>query len=199
MSGSRRIGRSWRSDDSLLLMSDGRQGDRDAYGDSFRVFAFAWACMHMIELLAWPFWMLAPWGWLVFLSCCSVVLRPGSVRRLALLVVASLVKTFAEMPFVPNHVLLTWLQNGVIIGTFCVLSVGRRASIDGGNWVAGFAPLLRAQVVTLYLSSVIQKLNWDYLDPAVSCAVGSYRQIASDLRFLPAGEWVAYPAIYGSL
>jgi len=61
------------------------------------------------------------------------------------------------------------------------------------------APILRVQTVIVYWWAAVQKLNWDYLDPGVSCAAHLHREIASFLPFLPTGDWAIYGAIYGSL
>ena len=50
---------------------------------AFRVFAILWAWTHLLELLIWPVWLLAPWGWLVFFASAAVLFRPDSVRRFA--------------------------------------------------------------------------------------------------------------------
>lgn len=165
----------------------------------FKVFALLWACFHLLELLVWPVWLLAVWGWFVFFAAAAVLFRPDSVKRFAWLVVASLIKTFYEMPFLPNHVLFFGFQNLVILGTLVVLIIRRRGLVSGASWAAGFAPLLRIQVVALYLISAIQKLNHDFLNPATSCASQSFEQIARDLKVIPHGEWAAMPAIYGAL
>jgi len=62
-----------------------------------------------------------------------------------------------------------------------------------------FAPIVRWQMVAMYVWAAVQKLNWDYLDPAVSAAATLHREIAGFLPLLPTDNWALRSAIYGSL
>ncbi|MCH8829572.1 MAG: HTTM domain-containing protein, partial [Planctomycetes bacterium] len=62
-----------------------------------------------------------------------------------------------------------------------------------------FAPIVRIQVVLMYFWAVIQKLNGDYLDPAVSAATVLQKEIAERIPILPAMEWTLPFGIWGSL
>ncbi len=152
-----------------------------------------------MELVSWPFWMLTPWGWFVFFGAGWVLLSPGSVPRFAIFLVASVAKIFHEMPFVPNHILFTWMINLTILGVFVFHAVRNRWKVDGGQWFEGFAPLLRVLLIALYLISGVQKLNRDYLDPSLSCAAEMFKDTAAELGIHNLGNWVDLPAIYGSL
>ena len=186
-----------------------REPEKDLGGDpgsgphgaaaAFRVFAILWAVFHLMELLIWPVWLLAGWGWGVFFTASAVLFRPDSVRRLVFLVVASVAKTFHEMPFVPNHVLFAWYLNLTIIAALIVLRFRGRGAVCGGAWISLFAPLLRAQVVALYLLSALQKMNRDYLDAELSCASVIFREIADDLRVIPQWDWLASASTYTSI
>lgn len=62
-----------------------------------------------------------------------------------------------------------------------------------------FAPIVRVQIVIMYFWSVVQKFNWDYLDPTVSAAAIIHREIAQFLPLLPSDDWTLPIAIWGSL
>ena len=72
-------------------------------------------------------------------------------------------------------------------------------TIRAEQMFARFAPILRVQLAMVYWWAAVQKLNWDYFNPSVSCAVQLHREMAEFLPFLPTGQWISYAAIYGSL
>jgi hypothetical protein len=53
-----------------------------------------------------------------------------------------------------------------------------RGRPTGSDWLAAFAPALRAELCVLYLFGVLHKLNRDYFDPSFSCAVGTFKAVA---------------------
>ncbi|MEO0445607.1 MAG: HTTM domain-containing protein [Verrucomicrobiota bacterium] len=61
------------------------------------------------------------------------------------------------------------------------------------------APVIRMEVILMYFWAVLQKLNADYFDSAVSCAAKLHQDMAELLPFVPEGEWASVAAIYGSL
>lgn len=63
----------------------------------------------------------------------------------------------------------------------------------------GFVGVLRWELAIMYFWAVIQKLNWDYANPAVSCAVQMQRELEERL-WLPATPEAIEPLfIWGSL
>jgi len=61
------------------------------------------------------------------------------------------------------------------------------------------APVIRLEIVIMYFWAAIQKMNWDYLNPEVSCAATLHTEIAEFLPVLPTGTTAQYIAIHGSL
>lgn len=60
-------------------------------------------------------------------------------------------------------------------------------------------PLIVAEVVVMYLYTVIHKLNHDFFNPAVSCAVSMHHELAAVVPWVPDGEWTWWPTIVGTL
>jgi hypothetical protein len=58
---------------------------------------------------------------------------------------------------------------------------------------------LSAAFLMLYWLSVLHKLNYDFLDPEVSCASYMYRRVSVLLPFMPHARWAEYLAIWGTL
>lgn len=104
---------------------------------------------------------------------------------------------------------LPGLPRGYLLGAattlFLLFALGRllkRGEIMGGgdDLLSRFAPVIRVAVFIMYVWAVIQKLNWDYFDPEVTCAGKLHREI--NLYFgsvLPEADWALVGAAVGSL
>ncbi len=121
--------------------------------------------------------------------------------RFLLVLVATLAKAgYFLLPVFPQGYVLgaaTTLFLLVALGRFLFApaSVGR-----GDDFFDRAAPVLRAAVVIMYLWAGIQKLNWDYLDPEVSCAGQLHVEIAAYFGGLvPTAPWTLHAAAVGSL
>lgn len=118
-----------------------------------------------------------------------------------LLVVAAVVKIVYFQ--LPESVQSYYL--GAPTTFFVAFALGRilfRADRAGGgeDLFARFAPVLRLGVLIMYVWAVIQKLNWDYFDPEVTCAGKLHKEI--NLYFgniLPTADWALVGAAVGSL
>lgn len=62
-----------------------------------------------------------------------------------------------------------------------------------------FAGVLRWELTAMYAWAVVQKLNHDYFDPAVSCAVQMQRDLENLLGLPPISTWAAPAIMAGSL
>ena len=61
------------------------------------------------------------------------------------------------------------------------------------------APIIRVEIITVYFWAALQKLNWDYLDPSISCAAKLHLEIAEFIPFVPTHTGALHAAIWGSL
>jgi len=121
--------------------------------------------------------------------------------RLPLLLVAIAVKALyylqpvVERGYLPGS--LTSLFLIVAICRFFAVPVRMRG---GDELFHSIAPVLRAAIVIVYFWAALQKLNWDYFDPEVSCAATLHRDIASYFfGAVPTSHWALYLAIWSSL
>jgi len=62
-----------------------------------------------------------------------------------------------------------------------------------------FATVLRIELAVMYFWAVIQKLNWDYFNPAVSCAAKLQRELEAVLHLPTSPDWMLPLSIWGSL
>jgi len=112
-------------------------------------------------------------------------------RLLPLSIAAALKAIYLLTPPISENIPL-----GAITTLLLALALGRFIFQDrptteeiGERFIASLAPAIRWSLVILYLWSVIQKLNGDYFDPSVSCAVIMNAEIASHFPFIGDTNW----------
>lgn len=152
--------------------------------------------LHLILLLGLPGFFLSAAG-------RSELARtfPAWRSRLPLALVALAAKVaYFLVPGLPQGYLL-----GSLTTVFLVFAVGRllfspAAIGEGDTYLDRVAPVVRAAVVIMYVWAVVQKLNWDYFDPEVSCAAKLHVEIASYFGgIIPTAPWALVTAAVGSL
>lgn len=130
------------------------------------------------------------------LAAGLVMARPSSAWRIAVMAAGLLYVKVDNMPYTPNHVLFTSL---ICLGLVVLTLVFGRS----GAWLragaAGLGPAIRVGLCLVYGFAVLHKLNADYFDPSLSCGPLLFRELRGYLPFLPAGAWIDWPAIVGSL
>jgi hypothetical protein len=129
----------------------------------------------------------------VFLGLLAfvVLLRQLGVAALALLCATQVVQVALLLPEVPNHrIILAAASLAFLSAAFR----GVRASV-----LDEFVPVARAIVVTVYLFAFFAKLNWDFLDPASSCAAQFYVSAARWWVLLPDAALAREGAMFGTL
>ena len=90
---------------------------------------------------------------------------------------------------------------GIVFGLGWALFGRESLAAVGDHFFHQVAPVMRVAVVLVYWWATLQKLNWDYLNPEVSCAAVLHRDIAGYFPFLslPTGAWGLHAAVWGSL
>ncbi|MCO5169549.1 MAG: hypothetical protein M9894_24680 [Planctomycetes bacterium] len=122
-------------------------------------------------------------------AAVAVLLRPSSVPRLAALLGLWSSYELYMLPEVANHILLTLFIDLTVL--LCLPGLPRRDEAPGGPGAAlyrRFAPLVRVELLTLYLYAVLHKLNRDFFDPGASCGWELYAQMT---EVLPLPRWPA--------
>ncbi len=151
--------------------------------------------LHVILLIALVGFLLGPgkselartrrvWGLPLLLALAAIAFKIGTL----------LLPIFPQgmLPRILTTLLLLWVSGRFL---FSPALVGR-----GDEFFHRAAPVLRAAVVIMYIWAVIQKLNWDYFDPEVSCAGKLHQEIAAYFGGLvPTAPWTLRAAAVGSL
>ncbi len=129
------------------------------------LFVRMWAIAHILHLLIADRSALhTPWSTAVVAIALAVLLRPGSGRLFAAMLVAQLVEHTVEMPFSPDHWALVALVNTAILIT---MVVSRSTGLD--TLTRAF-PTARVLLLVAYGAAALSKWNTTFLDPVTSCA-----------------------------
>ncbi len=178
-------------------MNSDRQPGRPSTIDVHLVFV---VCLGFFGLLHW----LIYWLWwphpayfsthLIGLVGLWLVFRPRDGRALVAMIVLMVIDGWLQAPVVSNH---TMLKNFVTLGLLLagVEALLRRKSFDW--FLLRFAPYGALILVGLYFFGVFHKINSDFLDPEVSCAVALWHQMPIP-AFLKHSEVMHWAGIYGT-
>ena len=121
-----------------------------------------------------PTWLLTG----LVLAAVAVIHRPASVGRLLCLAIVQLLDVAYYLPFVPNHWLLTGIVSLTILVAAGVVSVRARcAAVQLVELYQTLRPSVRISAVIFYFFTFFHKLNNDFLNPSISCAVTFFEQI----------------------
>ena len=157
-------------------MSSSSQQDYSA----FSIFSLLWAIAALLHII-WdnvllhssPFTTAGPLSEIVLaLSAAAVIQRPSSVRRLLILSAIQVLQVGYQLPFVPNHWLLTGFVNLTIVCSAIGLKTRAwRFPLRSSDLYQTFTPYVRLEVIIFYFFTFFHKLNADFIDPSSSCAV----------------------------
>ena len=159
---------------------EGKRNHTDPRSAAFSIFALLWAIAALLHIV-WdnvllhsdPFTSVGPLSEIVLaVSAAAVILRPSSVRRLLLLSAVQVLQVGYQLPFVPNHWLLTGCVNLTIVCAAMGLKArARQAALRSAELYQTFTPYVRLEVIIFYFFTFFHKLNADFIDPSSSCAV----------------------------
>jgi hypothetical protein len=129
------------------------------------LFVRMWAIAHILHLLiATRSALDTPWNTAVVALALAVLLKPGSGRLFAAMLVAQVVEHTIEMPFSPDHWALVALVNlAILVSMLVQRSTGLEAT-------AASFPAARVLLLIAYGAAALSKWNTSFLDPVTSCA-----------------------------
>jgi hypothetical protein len=167
----------------------------------FTLFAFAWAMAGLFHQLSFEGWRWYDFkGIILTAAILSVLFKPSSWKRFAVLITVDLLVITWTFPYHPNHIVFSWVVNGTILAS--LLLAGRQHSFSGdiaSEWYRAFAPWIRIELCVLYFFTVFHKLNTSYFTIDWSCAAQMHREISAWMPLLPDQIWAQNLAIYGTL
>ena len=143
-----------------------------------------------------PLWLL---GSLV-LAAVAVIHRPASVGRLLGLALVQLLDVAYFLPVVPNHWLLTGIVSLAIVGAAATAALrDGRAGLQLGALYQTLTPPVRLSAAIFYFFTFFHKLNADFLNPDVSCAVRFFEQTLAPFPALAALPGMGLAVIWATL
>ncbi len=171
------------------------------------------AVASLTHMVSFPWWLGLISGQAVLAATLALLFFPGTSAVLLVFLAASLTFWFGRLPAVPNHILFEMLVHLTLVAAILsaaitagwrLLRPGTEAAEQPPRPVASTAfeqarPLIIAELVVMYLYTVLHKLNDDFLNPAVSCAVSMHQELADVAAWVPDGEWTWWPTILGTL
>lgn len=186
----------------LTLFALGRDriaGNPTEHQSLFAIFSHAWGLLAYLHLLYymyyegstqvfWTTWVIGGLG-------AYLAVRPISPRVFVLLSGFLIWDAWMQMPVYSNH---TILRNFVLLA-ICAAAIYSWSR--GRSWscfMQSFAPVGRCLLVIMYVFGVFHKINVDFLDPSVSCAVALWQTMPEPLPRLDA-DWFRWLMIYGTL
>lgn len=174
---------------------------------AFSIFCLLWAIAALLHII-WdhvlldpsPFTTVGPLSEIVLaLAAAAVVWRPSSVRRLLILATVQVLQVGWQLPYTPDHWLLTGFVNVTILGAAIGLKArGWRSPLRSSDLYQTFTPYVRLEVIIFYGFTFFHKLNADFLDPSSSCAATFLGHI-TDFFALPSFSALEFLAIVVTL
>ncbi|MEM6530838.1 MAG: hypothetical protein AAF653_21250, partial [Chloroflexota bacterium] len=149
--------------------------------DRLTLFSFMWGFAALVHMEVFFDWLIGPnyAGYALFVSIIVLLLRPTSITALMVMVSLNILYSMTRLPYKVNHILFEDMVNLTIIMAFIRAVCVARRHIKNGETVedfrelffSTFAPVIRVQLILLYGFATIAKLNTDFFDVAISCAV----------------------------
>lgn len=181
------------------------------------IFSFLWACQAFVHLdFSWH-WLQSGkiLGYIAMAAVILLLFNPRSVSLLGFMALASFADNVSHWPKLSNHTFASGLMNGTILLAVLWTLYRNRRQIGKPGWswytlglndreatnalLERFAPVMRAAVIIIYLFAVLHKLNWDFLNPAISCGTAMLHDLTSRLPFSPDYAWAPLASIWATL
>jgi hypothetical protein len=165
-------------------------------GTTSAPFAFLWAFALLSHQVGYEMVAASPLDAALTVSALAVMVLPEVPLLLAVLAAVHGATVFQHLPFVFHH----WYFSSLVSLAIVLASVSAWVQSRSGSgarpldpfWAA-FAPAGRWSLVILYFISGFHKLNTDFFDPEVSCALVLFEELGARLG------GVAHPEELGPL
>ncbi len=171
---------------------------------SFCLVSLGLATASLVHMLSFPWWRGMLSGQILLASTLILLFVPRSIVTLSFFLLTSLFFWFQKLPFVPNHIFFEILVHTSMLGTVLSVSICQWKRDLSPQELRGLIyehmrPVVMSALIIMYLFTVLHKLNWDFFNPAVSCAVSMHNELAASVPIVPSGTWTHWPTIIGTL
>jgi hypothetical protein len=132
----------------------------------------------------------------VGLTSLLVVIKPTGLVRFAAMLIATIALVSIFLPWSQNHMFFTLVASMTALAAlawgYCIK--GRNA---GPASMSQAMALIRVEVLIMYFFVVLHKLNYDYFNVEVSCAVSLCNDLETLSGIKMPGAWIYVPTIWG--
>jgi len=165
----------------------------------FGLFALLFALSLILHQLWWHGLEVLSPHFLVILAALWTAIRPTSVVRFVTMVAAEVLSVALDMPDVGSHTLLVLLSGTCVLTFVGWTTLRTRRLVDAGTLFERIAPFLRVQLLVVYVATAVAKMNTDFFDGEVSCAVALSGQVLWFAPGLIDGSWRVGPSMWGTV
>ena len=191
-------------------MTESQRGQNEHGEGRLQFLTLMIAISSMTHMISFQWWTELLTGQIVLGATLLIFLFPSSAVALAIFLTSSIVHWFTLAPRIPNHIFFEMLAHLTLLsslGLSLLKSRQQRANETGGGRSSSFAntafnlarPYMIIELIILYLFTVIHKLNYDFFNPEVSCAVSMHHDVAASVPGIPEGPWTWWPTIIGTV
>lgn len=168
------------------------------------------AIASMTHMISFQWWTDRLTGQILLGSTLFLFFVPRSVTALSFFLLTSITHWFSLLPTVPNHVFFEMLVHMTLLTGILVTFLEQRfSSTTAAKESSDYSfctrvfdlcrPYIIIELIILYLFTVIHKLNYDFFNPEVSCAVSMHHDVAALIPGIPEGPWTWWPTIIGTI
>ena len=180
--------------------------------DRLRFFATTWAIATLFHVLGEPQKLFTLTGGFadftttrsffqaaLLFAAAYLLLAPGDPVRLLILAATQILDYTVGSPIASNHWTVAFYTALAIVvsGVSLLISRSPKRSLSTDHFYEYFAPVGRLVLLTMYFYGIFHKINADFLNPEVSCAIHLYGLLATPFGLSDA-LWAQYGAIYGT-
>ena len=159
-------------------------------------------------MVSFQWWSDLLTGWILCGTTLLLFVFPASVTVLCLFLLSSIYHWSTLLPLVPNHVFFEMIVHLTLLAAVLVClskrfyeakSIGQEKGVFSAKVFSLVRPFVITELILLYLFTVVHKLNTDFFNPAVSCAVSMHHEVAQLFPGVPEGAWTWWPTIIGTI
>lgn len=140
---------------------------------------------------------IAAFSWLVIGSALALIARPRDTRLLLWLALLMCAHYALRLPVASNNQTIAFVMNASIAVVLLLVLVREKGATVRHAAYEQLRVIARALIAVMYIYGIFHKINTDFLDPQVSCAVSLYQPLTTlfDLQDNLLGR---YGAIYST-
>jgi hypothetical protein len=159
---------------------------RSSAFDGLATFTPMWAIAMTFSLVSTPValggyrgWFLLAAGWIALGVIVLTLIRPRATLLLGVIAGSLALQYIQQLPVASNNKTIAFVMNGAILAVLAHTYLGgARGPALRDAVYERLRVVARALLAVMYVFGIFHKINTDFLDPNVSCAVALYTPLA---------------------